>query len=78
MPFVARCKRCNFLMFAIDRKAIREKILEHVEKSHNWEVDDEQDMTIMVISHEQYRKLKALAKNPKFWEAYRKSRKLFV
>jgi len=76
LPFLARCIRCNFLMFAMERKAIRWKIEEHVEKSHNWEIDDELDILLFVIKYKEYEKLKKMAKNPKFWEAWRKSRKI--
>ncbi len=75
MAFVARCKRCNYLIWAYTMGLLKEFMALHNDVSHGYGLNDS-DFIVFRISDEQYNILCQNAHNKAFWEAYNKSRKL--
>lgn len=75
MPFMARCKRCNYVVWANTRAMLDELITLHNDISHNYCLDID-DFTVVRISADQKRVLDANAHNATFWNAFNASRKL--
>jgi len=87
MPFVAKCLRCNYLMFADDSHNIKLKIADHFAKSHKVDLGFVADVPISLfcdivsftrITHKTLRALRFASRSPKFWDTYRNAKRLVV
>jgi hypothetical protein len=75
LPFVARCRCCNYLIWCKTKALLKEFMDLHNDVSHQYLLDDD-DFTVMRINDEQLKILDVNAHNKAFWEAFNKSRKL--
>jgi len=69
MPFLARCRNCNKLLWCQTKAFLMRSISIHGYKHHS-------DFIVMVITQELYTMLEANAHNPNFWKTFNEARKI--
>jgi hypothetical protein len=74
MPFVAKCRSCNHVLWANTKRFLRLLMKWHDSDSHK--VYDSEDFdfcnwVILRVTHEQYKDINLASKNPAFWKAIR-------
>jgi hypothetical protein len=71
MPFVAKCRSCNHVLWANTRAFLNMLMKWHDSDSHKVYDDEFSNWVILRVTHEQYKDINLASKNPAFWKAIR-------
>ena len=88
MPFLARCRNCNYLIYAEDSHELIDGMLRHLSRSHGYpyepftlglKVSHFSDLfEVSRIWHKTYRAISVASKSSRFWHTYRNARKIIL